>query len=230
MVYVRMRFTGYYAFLISAVFAFNVYPLNAEDIASQIQLIATGENRAIIQIEGERHIFTQSDPAHKNITMISVNSEQVVLLVDGKELLLSTDDSGPLVLESNQQSESSDSGVVLWADSRGFFFASGLVNGKPVKFLVDTGADIVTFSQPQADQLDIDYSKGKPGLASTASGIANLRTLKLSQIAIGNIVLYDVPISVVMGRFPEVPLLGGSFLNRLDMSRVGNKMELKKRI
>ena len=104
--------------------------------------------------------------------------------------------------------------------------ANGIVNGNSMEFLVDTGADIVTFSSVQANQLGIDYSRGKDGYASTASGIAALKTLSLDSLNIEGITLYDVPISVVHGQFPQVPLLGGTFLNQLNMSRIGNRMEL----
>ena len=139
------------------------------------------------------------------------------------------DIAAPILQEEYSKTADGNSPVTLWADTSGMFFADGKVNGKSARFLIDTGADIVTFSQIQADRLGINYENGKIGYASTASGITPIRTLKLNNISIGNITVYNIQVSVIMGRFPEVPLLGGSFLNNVNFSRTGNKMELKKR-
>ena len=46
---------------------------------------------------------------------------------------------------------------------------------------------------------------------------------------IQNLVLKRVEGMVVDGSFPEIALLGQSFLNRLDMRREGNLLELQER-
>ena len=40
-----------------------------------------------------------------------------------------------------------------------------------VRFLVDTGANAVALSSVTANEIGIDYSRGTPGIAQTASGI-----------------------------------------------------------
>lgn len=195
-----------------------------------IQLIATGTGMAILQINGERMILTPESPSHENVELVSADSEQVTLSIDGETVVLRTDDiAAPILDEDYEPPVENNNPVVLWADSNGSFFANGQVNGKSVKFLVDTGADIVTFSQNQADRLGINYSKSKNGWASTASGVAALKTLKINNLSIDHITMYDVTVSVIMGNFPQFPLLGSSYLNKLDMVRIGNKMELSKR-
>ena len=195
-----------------------------------IYLIATSNDRVIFEINDERYILSKSNPKKNNVTLIESNNEEVILRINQRRVILNTDDNAALIVtDDDPEVGDSNSPVILWATSNGFFFADGKVNGASVKFLVDTGADIVTFSSAQADKLGIDYENGKSGFASTASGITALKSLKVPKMSIGHISLYDVQISVVDGNFPEVPLLGGSFLNKLDMSRIGNKMELTKR-
>ncbi len=193
----------------------------------RIRLIATGSDRAIIEINGERLVLSTDNPEQQGATLVSSNSDEVVILYQGLEFTLTTQDHSALIYDGNipDTSESGKS-AVIWADATGFFFADGEVNGRPARFLVDTGADIVTFSSIHADQLGIDYSRGRNGYASTASGITAVKSLRLDQLSIEGITLYDVEISVIQGAFPAVPLLGGTFLNQLNMSRVGNRMEL----
>ena len=56
------------------------------------------------------------------------------------------------------------------ADSGGHFFTTGTINGKAVRFLVDTGATNVGIGQAEAERLGIDYRSGPRGFSSTANG------------------------------------------------------------
>ncbi len=211
--------------------AISITPIElAHSQTETMQLIATGSGRAILQVNGERMVLSEQEPIHKNVILISADSERVVLDMDGRQIVLRTDDvAAPVLDEEYDPSSADNSPVVLWADSSGFFFAQGKVNGASTRFLVDTGADLVVFSQSRADDLGIDYQQGQNGYASTASGMTALKTIKLNQISIGNISIYNVQASVIPGRFPEIPLLGGSFLNNINMSRIGTRMTLRKR-
>ena len=221
-VFINTRFVGVLLIALTGL----ITPAGAEDI----RLIATGADKAIIEVDGQRLVLSDDNPSQSGVTLVSADSTQAVILINQQRLTLKSDDNSALVFDSTiLPDENENLPVILWADSSGFFYADGTVNGGNVRFLVDTGANIVTFSSVHAEQLGIDYKKGRDGYASTASGIAPLKTLKVNSISISNITLYDVPISVVNGQFPQVPLLGGSFLNHLDMVREGNKMELKRR-
>ena len=213
------------ALLAAIVLAIITLSVSAQEL--QIRLIAAGSDRAIIEIDGARLVLTGENPVSDGVTLISSTGDEVIVLINDRLVTLTTENDAALVYEgSNAQSDSGTNTAVLWADSSGFFFANGIINGNSIEFLVDTGADIVTFSSVQANQLGIDYSRGKDGFASTASGIAALKTLSLDSLNIEGITLYDVQISVVHGQFPQVPLLGGTFLNQLNMNRIGNRMEL----
>lgn len=117
----------------------------------------------------------------------------------------------------------------MYENEFGFFESNGQVNGRDLRFLVDTGANIVVLSGRQADRVGLEYRNGVRTYASTASGNAPMYTLVVDQISIGGIKLSNIRTGVIEGDFPPKPLLGMTFLDKLDMRRSGNTMVLKRR-
>ena len=195
----------------------------AED---SVRLIVAGTRQAIVEVNGDRHILRLGELNSGEIRLVSTDSEKVVILFKGKEMVFNTFAGAMLIYDDSQQQKRPTNSAVLWAEPNGFFYADATIDGKPVRFLVDTGANIVTLNGTLADRLGIDYSQGSIEYATTASGIVAVRALYIENITLQGITLFDIPVTVVPGPFPETPLLGGSFLNHLNMSRVGNRMEL----
>jgi aspartyl protease family protein len=81
--------------------------------------------------------------------------------------------------------------------------------------LVDTGASLVTLTQ--ADARAAGISSGELVFnhrASTANGPARMAGVRLREIRIGQLSIYDVPAAVM--EHLNVSLLGMSFLGRLQ--------------
>jgi aspartyl protease family protein len=118
--------------------------------------------------------------------------------------------------------------VTLAADTRGHFFADGAVNGVPVRFVVDTGATMVSLPRQDAQRLGLDYRHGQRGTSNTANGPVPVYMLKLDSVRVGGIELHNVDALVVDGGLDQA-LLGMSFLNRVEMERDGAMMTLTQR-
>jgi len=120
--------------------------------------------------------------------------------------------------------------VVLAADNQGHFLVSGLINGAAsVRFLVDTGASVVSIGTDDARRAGINYLAGERAYSQTASGIAPIYRVKLDTLKIGDITLYNVDAAVhTSGQLP-IGLLGMSFLNRMEMKRDGAMLTLTRR-
>jgi aspartyl protease family protein len=95
--------------------------------------------------------------------------------------------------------------------------------------MVDTGATITAIPAADASRLGIDTSKGQAVLMRTANGTARGRQVKLDVVTVGGVTLYDVEAVVMEGDGLAMPLLGMSFLNRMDMKREGSVLTLMKR-
>ena len=103
------------------------------------------------------------------------------------------------------------------------------MNGKPVRFVVDTGATLIALPAGEARRLSIDYQKGRKAMMRTANGNIPGYVVKLDTVSIGTVTIYDVDAVVLEGNGLEAPLLGMSFLNRMNMTREGDIMTLTRR-
>ena len=118
--------------------------------------------------------------------------------------------------------------LTLKADFRGHYLASARVNGRQVRFLIDTGASHVVLSADDAQRLGLrvgerDFTE----VYSTPGGVVHAAPVILNEVRIGDLVMRDVRASV--SRQPmDVSLLGASFLARLRGYEVsGGRMVLR---
>lgn len=203
----------------------------AED---KLQLVVTGSSRAIVILNGERLVLQAGEKSHPRVRLVSADSDRAIIRVDGREVTLETGSIAAPILEDDGYAEDDiiddePETVTLWAQPNGFFFANGSINRRQTRFLVDTGANTITLNSLHADRLGIDYREGRDGYASTASGVTPIKSITLKRVTVEGITLRNISANIVPGRFPEYPLLGASFLGKLNMVRSGNRMELSRR-
>jgi len=110
--------------------------------------------------------------------------------------------------------------VVVAADAQGHFFVNAEVNGAPVRFLVDTGASLVSLTPADARAAGLDGSGERLAMA-TAHGETSATKVTLRRLRVDQLDLEDVP-AVVMDDSLPVSLLGVSFLSRLAGYRIRN--------
>ncbi|MBR0564605.1 TIGR02281 family clan AA aspartic protease [Azoarcus sp. L1K30] len=121
-----------------------------------------------------------------------------------------------------------DASVHLEADGQGHFLTTGRINGASVRFLVDTGASVVSIGRADARRLGIDLTRATLGRTQTANGVVNVWRVKLDSVQLGELSLNDVDAVVLENDMPLI-LLGMSFLNRMEMARDGNRLVLRRR-
>jgi aspartyl protease family protein len=105
--------------------------------------------------------------------------------------------------------------LVYPVDARGHVVLDAVVNGAPVRFLVDTGASLVTLTAADARAAGVNPRQlAFDERASTANGFVRMAGVTLRDIRLGQLSISDVPAAVIENL--NVSLLGMSFLNRLQ--------------
>ena len=110
----------------------------------------------------------------------------------------------------------------------GHFYAPGTVNGRPVQFLVDTGASLVVVSEELARAAAL--GPGESTVFQTANGPLKGRTVSGVPVTVGPASVSGVRVGVgLVGLGPDAALLGQSFLSRFEVVLSGDQMVLRRR-
>lgn len=200
--------------------------LSAEVVRADIQVVGIFPGKAVLVIDGRQRVLAAGDTSPEGIRLISAQGEQAVLEINGRR---ETHGIGSSTSITTQYKAASESEARLWPTPSGMYRAEGRINGQAVDFLVDTGATSIALNSQDARRFGINYRQGRPIRVSTASGVELGYLVSLASVQVGDIMLSNVDAVITEGRFPEIALLGMSFLGRVEMERVGAEMRLRKR-
>jgi aspartyl protease family protein len=125
--------------------------------------------------------------------------------------------------EAPAQSSAGQHTMVLASDRAGHFQVDARVDGRPIDFVVDTGASLVVMRESAAAQVQI-FPKASDYTArvSTANGTIKAAPTTLGRIQVGDITVFDVPALVLPDEALDKNLLGASFLSRLKRYEYAN--------
>jgi aspartyl protease family protein len=105
--------------------------------------------------------------------------------------------------------------VALERNRAGHYVANGSINGKPVVFLVDTGATDVALPLPVAKRVGVKL--GPARISRTANGDVKTWTTQLDRVDLGGLAVRGVSASVLPNMPGEQVLLGMSYLKRFEL-------------
>lgn len=115
--------------------------------------------------------------------------------------------------------------LVLKRGSHGHYVFPGEINGRPVTFLLDTGATLVSVPAQLADELGL--VPGAYQTSVTANGTVSTRATRIGRLAFGPFVVSDVPASLNPGMADAQILLGMSVLKHLEFTQRGDTLVLR---
>lgn len=194
--------------------------------ATEVAVAGIFGTKAVLVINGGQPVTVAAGQrAVQGVRVVSIRGEQVLVDIDGDRRTLRL---GQRVVNAATASGAGET-VTLAADSRGHFLTSGTVNGTTVRFLVDTGATMISLGRAEAARARIDYLKqGRPSMTMTANGPVRTWVVKLNTVRIAGVTVHNVDAAIHDSVLP-VALLGMSFLNRMEMQRSGDTLILRKR-
>ena len=192
--------------------------------AAEVSLVGViGGKAAVVVLDGGNPKTVKVGQTWSGITVVSVDKDSAVMEIEGARRTLQQGQHYRRAAATPDRAQ-----ATLAAGPGGQFVGEGMVNGTPVRFLVDTGASSIALPASLAQRAGIDFRKGEPGLSNTANGLVPVYRVSLATVRLGEIELSSVD-AVVFEAGLDTALLGMSFLNRVDMRREGETMTLTKR-
>lgn len=193
---------------------------------TRVNVVGLFSGKAVLVINGAApRTLSVGQSSPEGVKLLEADSSKAVLEIEGKRQSLAMGQGAVVGAGAAPASP----GVTLYANRDGHFFGEASINGRPVKYLLDTGATAVSMSSAQARKLGIDYVAGKEGVSATAAGTVRAWQVTLNSVKLGGLTLNQVEGTVIDGDSPPMVLLGMSALNRLEMKREGMTMTLTKR-
>lgn len=126
---------------------------------------------------------------------------------------------------SSRYTENGLEEIVLQRNRYGHYVATGSINGKPVTFLLDTGATDVSIPEQLANKLKL--KRGVRQIYSTANGQITAYATKLKRISLGGIELQNIRASINPSVQGDEVLLGMSFLKNLEFTQRGDTLTIR---
>lgn len=191
--------------------------------ATSVSVMGLFKDKAIVSIDGGKPRTISAGQTLHGVKLVSANSDRASFEVDGARRILGMGQSFAGGTPTGERQS-----VSLTADAQGHFAAAGSINGYPMTFLVDTGATSIAINAAEAKRIGLDYKAGRAAGVGTAAGVVPAWRVKFNTVKVGGITLNQVD-GMVIETGLNVPLLGMSFLNRMEMKRDGQSMTLTQR-
>jgi clan AA aspartic protease (TIGR02281 family) len=108
----------------------------------------------------------------------------------------------------------------------GLFYINATVNGQPVRFIVDTGSNVVVLTKRDAARIGMTSSSADTVALQTVGGAAPMQRGSIDRLVVAGQSLENVDVATVASGL-DVSLLGQSALARLQSLRFeGDRLEL----
>lgn len=191
-----------------------------------INILGLFKDKAIVQIDGKQRVLSTGEKSAEGVRLISANSKEAILEIDGER---NTYTLGSHIGGKFKKPEAGNISTIA-PDANGMYWVAGSINGFQVAFVVDTGATLISMNKHQANRIGLNYKlEGIESTANTASGVTKIYIMNLDKVKVGDIEVRDVQAAVHDNDFPQVILLGNTFLNEVNMKREGKILLLEDR-
>ncbi len=195
-------------------------------LAQSVALSGMLGNKALLMVgTGAPHSVAPGD-TYQGVKVVSTSGDQAVVEIQGRRQTLRVGDA-PASFGGNGGAVGSGK-ITIAAGSDGHFTAPGSINGRPVQFMVDTGASVIGLSVSEAERVGLDYQAGQVVRMGTANGVTQGWRVRLDSVRVGDVEVSGVD-AVVMPQPMTYVLLGNSFLTRFQMQRDNGMMTLQRR-
>lgn len=178
-----------------------------------VEIVGLFKGRAIVQEASGVHTLRVGESTPAGVKLVSASSRQAVLEYAGQRVRLGLSTRMTAQFQPPVTRE-----VAIPRDDQGHYRVRGTINGLAADLLVDTGATVVTLSSRHARRLGIDWQRSdRVGRFNTAMGVTEARFVRLDEVSVGQIAQNNVEAVVIEGDYPDMILLGMSFLGAVKL-------------
>ncbi|MCK5790762.1 MULTISPECIES: TIGR02281 family clan AA aspartic protease [unclassified Ketobacter] len=193
--------------------------------APEVRVEGLFKGAAVLKIDGQQVMLKKGRSHSSGVTLVDANAHRAIVEIDGQrhELALHMAMGG-----TYQQADVTQ--VVIRKNDNNQYKVNGSINGQPVHFLVDTGANTVAMNEIQARNLGLLYKMdGQESRAVTASGVVSTWVVTLNAVKVGEINVPNVRAVVIEGAYPQEVLLGMSYLEYVKIQEHNSVLMLEKK-
>jgi len=201
-------------------FSLPAYALEAQDV----RVVGLFKGAAVLDISGKQRLLKVGKSSPEGVELFSADATGATIIVDGVQHRLELTRA-----HSGGYQERKVIRKQIDINARGQYMTPGSINGRSVRFLVDTGATSVAMNSEMARTLGIDFASGLVGQSNTAGGLVKSYRVTLDRVKVGEIEVRNVRAAVLEGVYPTYVLLGMTFLSEVEMNENSGLMTLTKK-
>jgi aspartyl protease family protein len=159
-------------------------------------------------------LMTRREPLAK---MVRMALAWIVIFAAGFVLFTFRDDFGYLAQRLKAEAigtpvtEGEETRIPMALD--GHFWVNAKLDGRDVRFLVDSGATMTTVDRATALKAGVDVSARRDEFVRTGNGIIRVSSGRADELSVGNIVRHDVGLQVADN--DDLNVLGMNYLSSL---------------
>ena len=190
---------------------------------TNIQVRGLFKGSAVLEIDGKQRLLKVGKTSPEGVTLMAADPRKAVIEIAGEQrtLGLSQQISG-----SYQVAEKREFSVPINGVNQ--YITTAQINGRRTEVLIDTGANIIAMNSMAAKRLGLVYPAGAPSTTvATASGTAAAHLVKLNSIDVGGITANNVDAIIIEGDYPQLILLGMSYLEHVNLREESGILYLK---
>lgn len=198
--------------------------LASVSFAKDIEVKGLFKGSAIVVVDGKQKLL-KAGQSYAGVTLVSASSRYAIIEAEGQRHKLAVSKKISSTYKAAEKVE-----VRLAQGRGGHYITHGRINNRSVEMMVDTGATSVAMSLPQAKALGLDYRNGVPITINTANGVSRGFKINLRSVTVGAVRVDNVEAVVNMSDFPDIILLGNSYLSKVSMTRENGVLVLQSKL
>jgi aspartyl protease family protein len=190
-----------------------------------IVILGLFKDKVIFNLENKQYSLSPGESVGDKIRLISADSNMAIFEIEGDQKRYTL--GGHIGSSFNKYVP--EKIATIAPDQNGMYWVNGSINKFQTRFLVDTGATVISMNRHSATRFGIDYKIiGNKAISNTAAGPDTVYLVNLASVKVGDIELNNVAAAVHDSDYPDVILLVNSFLKNVSIKREGQLLQLSR--